>query len=274
MQLDANPGDGGSCPDAAAPVTLEVAGSLAVVTLNRPHARNALDMASFRGLDAALDRARSLPDVRAVVLVGKGGRAFCAGIDLVGLARAEPAGVVEDLRYGQGVFERVADLHVPTIAAVDGIALGAGFELALACDFVVADAGASFGFPEVGRGITPGLGGTQRLPRAVGRTRALDLLVTGRRIGAEEALAWGLCARVCEEGQALRAALELGMEIARQAPLAVWAARRLALEAPSRGQADGLEWEARAFALCLASEDCREGLAAYLAKRPPVFRGR
>lgn len=253
-------------------------GLVAVLTLARPAALNAIDSALLAELHAALDRLESEAAddpgaVRAAVLTGEGGRAFSTGMDL-----KERAGFDDDaLRAQRGeivrLMTRVHELPVPVIAAVEGHALGGGFELALACDLIVAASGARFGLPEVKVGIFPGGGGTQTLTWLVGPARARDVILTGRQLSAAEAEAWGIVARVVEPGDALAAAIGLASGIAEGAPIGIRQARS-AIRGAHRSLADGLAAENALYEEVLVSEDRREGFRAFAEKRPPRFEGR
>jgi enoyl-CoA hydratase len=244
------------------------------LAVNRPTKLNALNASVIAELGQAAAEAAADASVRAVVLTGSGEKAFVAGADIaefVGMS----AGEAEALsRRGQRLCDAIAALRKPVIAAVNGFALGGGCELAMACHLRVASTNARFGQPEVKLGLIPGYGGTQRLPRLVGRGRALELLLTGATIDAATALGWGLVNRVVEAGELHGAAQKLAEEIVAVAPLA--AARcleavYLGLDLPL-GQAQ--QHEAALFGLCFATEDAREGSAAFLEKRPARFTGR
>ncbi len=244
------------------------------ITVNRPAKLNALNRALVARLGEAIAAAGADGAVRAVVVTGAGEKAFVAGADIaefVGLGAAEARAMA---RAGQAVFDAIAGLPKPVIAAVNGFALGGGCELALACHMRVAATNARFGQPEAKLGLIPGYGGTQRLARLVGQGRALELLLTGGTVDAATALAWGLANRVVEPGELRAAAQKLADETGAVSPLA--AARcleavRIGLDLPlGRGE----EVEAALFGLCAASEDMREGTAAFLEKRPPRFSGR
>lgn len=245
---------------------------VALVTIERPEVLNAL---SFDLLDALADALAGLdddPDCHAVVLTGSGSRAFAAGADIRELAVQTSISLLVDDRFS--VWERIAATRTPVIAAVRGFALGGGCELAMCCDLIVAADDAQFGQPEINLGVMPGAGGTQRLTRAIGRARAMDLVLTGRTITAREAEAAGLVSRVVPADQTLEAALGLARTIAAKAPIAVLAAKeavRLAAELPLSA---GLRHERRAFFALFASEDQEEGMSAFIAKRRPVWKGR
>jgi len=245
---------------------------VALVTIQRPDVLNAL---SFDLLDALADALATLdsdPACRAIVLTGSGERAFAAGADIRELARQTPVSLLVENRFA--AWERIAATRKPVIAAVRGFALGGGCELAMSCDLIVAGEDARFGQPEINLGVMPGAGGTQRLTRAIGRARAMDLILTGRTITASEAETMGLVSRVVPADRTLDEALALGAAVAAQAPVAVLAAKeavRLAEELPL---GDGLRHERRAFFALFATEDQTEGMAAFVEKRRPEWKGR
>jgi len=245
---------------------------VALVTIHRPDVLNAL---SFDLLDALANAFAVLdadPACRAIVLTGSGERAFAAGADIRELARQTPVTLLVENRFA--AWERIAATRKPVIAAVRGFALGGGCELAMSCDLIVAGEDARFGQPEINLGVMPGAGGTQRLTRAIGRARAMDLILTGRTITAREAETMGLVSRVVPADRTLDEALALGAAVAAQAPVAVLAAKeavRLAEELPL---GDGLRHERRAFFALFATEDQTEGMAAFVEKRRPEWKGR
>jgi enoyl-CoA hydratase len=245
---------------------------VALVTIERPDVLNAL---SFDLLDALADALAGLdadPTCRAIVLTGSGTRAFAAGADIRELAVQTPVSLLVEDRFA--AWERIAATRKPVIAAVRGFALGGGCELAMSCDLIVAGDDAQFGQPEINLGVMPGAGGTQRLTRAIGRARAMDLVLTGRTISAGEAEAMGLVSRVVPADETLTAALDLARTIAAKAPIAVLAAKeavRLAEELPLSA---GLRHERRAFFALFASDDQGEGMSAFVEKRRPEWKGR
>lgn len=248
-------------------------GSIAVLVLDRPEVRNAIDNVMLAALHESLDAIGADETVRGVVLAGAGGRAFSSGMDLRERAgfsdeelRAQRARIVDLIR-------RVHELPVATIAAVEGFALAGGFELALACDLVVAASDAVFGLPEVGVGIFPGGGATQTLTWLVGPARARDVILAGRRLTAAEAEAWGIVARVVEPGGTQVAAIALAERIAEGAPLGIRQAKA-AIRGAHRALADGLAAEDELYEAVLASEDRAEGFRAFVEKRRPRFEGR
>jgi enoyl-CoA hydratase len=244
---------------------------VALVTLDRPQALNALNAALMDELVATLEELDANPACRCIVLAG-GERAFAAGADIKELLHETPVSLLDHDRLA--AWDRIAALGTPIVAAVRGYALGGGCELALACDLIVAGDDAQFGQPEIRLGVIPGAGGTQRLARAIGKARAMELILTGRTMSAHEAHAAGLVNRVVPAEATLEAALDLAAAIAAQPPLALRAAKeavRLAFELPLSA---GLAFERRAFALLFATEDRREGMEAFVEKRAPRWKGR
>ena len=246
---------------------------VAVVTLNRPDKLNALNDAVFRDLAEVVSRAESEPNIRGLIVTGAGPKAFAAGADIAELAGQGPLDAKSRAMYGQAVMGRLERLGKPVIAAVNGFCLGGGCELAMACHIRLASSNARFGQPEVNLGIGPGYGGTVRLPRLVGRGRALELLLSAQIIDAEEAFRIGLVNRIYAPDQLLAEAEKLLRTILAKGPLAV----RLVLESVYAGgdmaEEDHLLLEANHFGLLASSADMREGMTAFLAKRPPQFRG-
>ena len=252
-------------------VRTERDGSIAVVLLNRPQQLNAL---SGELMDALVSTLRELDEdegVRCIVLGGDE-RAFAAGADVGELAEATAISLYESRRIDQ--WDAIRALRTPLVAAVSGYCLGGGCELAMACDIVVASETARFGQPEINLGVMPGAGGTQRMTRAIGKALAMDVILTGRFLTAEEALRAGLVARVVPAEAWLEEAKRVARAIAEKSPVAV----RLALEAVDEAfdapLSAGLDYERRAFYLARASEDAEEGLTAFVEKRKPEFRGR
>lgn len=260
----------------AGPLGVERAGadgSITLLVLDRPAALNAIDNALLAALHAALDGIEADRAVRGVVFSGAGGRAFSTGMDL----KERAAFTDEDLRAQRArivdLVRRVHELPVGTIAAVEGFALAGGFELALACDLIVASTDAAFGLPEVRVGIFPGGGSTQTLTWLVGPARARDVILAGRRLSAAEAEAWGVVARVVEPGTAREVAITLAETIAEGAPLGIRQAKA-AIRGAHGSLAEGLASENELYEVVLRSEDRVEGFRAFAEKRKPVFRGR
>jgi enoyl-CoA hydratase/carnithine racemase len=253
-------------------VQIESRGAVAVVTLRREDKLNALSSELERQLSEALrdERVRG----SACVILAGGKRAFSAGADVNELRELDPASILAYYRETGGLYEEVASLPQPTIAAIAGHCLGGGLELALACDFRVADATASFGFPEVGIGIVPSSGGTHRLARLVGTSRAKELVLLRDRFGPEEARAMGLVTETVPEGAALERALELAERLAALPRLAVALAKQTIDAMPESSREAGLTLERLAYGLLAQTEDAREAADAFAEKREPRFRGR
>ena len=238
-----------------------------LLTINRPDAHNALNEATMHALVSAAADADADPAARAVVITGGGGHAFAAGADVRELAAHTYASAV-GARLLDG-WRALKHVRLPLIAAVEGYALGGGCELAMAADVVIAGEGACFGQPEVGLGVVPGMGATQRLPRAVGKALAMDLILTGRRLTAVEAAAAGLVSRVVPTGSALDEALAAAAAIARAPRAAVAKAKELTNASFEMPLAAGLETELRDFWACFGTAEQVEGMTAFLEKRPP-----
>ncbi len=260
---------------APAPASAAPAASLegvALVTLDRPDALNALSFDLLDDLVAVLQALDADPSCRAVVITGSGTRAFAAGADIRELAPQTSASLHAGGRFG--TWDRLDEIGLPLIAAVRGFALGGGFELAMACDMIVAAEDATFGQPEIKIGVMPGAGGTQRLTRAVGKARAMELILTGRTMSAAEAAASGVVTTVVPAEATVDAALELAGRVAAMPPLAIRAAKMAILDASQRGLHDGLAREREAFFRLFDSQDQAEGMAAFTEKRSPVWSGR
>jgi enoyl-CoA hydratase len=245
---------------------------VAIITIDRPDALNALNGEVLLELSYAFELAESDLSVKALILTGTG-RAFVAGADISNLSNlADAFSGREAALAGQDVMNTLAALPFPTIAAINGFALGGGLELALACDLRVASDKARLGLPEVGLGLIPGYGGTQRLPRLVGVGRAMDLIFTGRHVMADEALQLGLINRVSDD--ALQTAKELAAQILKNAPVALGLAKEAILRGSDVTLPQGLEIEADLFGIVTTTEDMKEGTSAFLEKRAPQFKGR
>ncbi len=252
-------------------VHVDVEGGVGTITIDRPPV-NALDSHVVAALAAAFDAVEADTGVRVVVVCGAGERAFVAGADITELLEMRSAGEIDEKLVLRHVLTRIAACPKPTIAAIHGICLGGGLELAIVCDFRIATADAQLGQPEVRLGLIPGAGGTQRLPRLIGSGRALLLTMTGDPISGADAHAWGLVEQVVESREALDAAVAgLAGRLARQSPTALRALKRLEVESAELTVAAGNALEAQLFAECLFSPDGQEGVAAFLAKRRPVW---
>ena len=259
---------------ALANVLYEKRDGIAYVTVNRPKVLNALNTPTWADLRQAFEDARDDAAVRGVILTGAGNKAFIAGADISELAHATAVEAERASRFGQDVLDVIENLGKPVIAAINGFALGGGCETAMACTIRIAVDTAKFGQPEVALGLIPGGGGTQRLPRLVGKGRALQLILSGEMISAQEAYRIGLVNEIVSAVDLITRAEAILQKIASNAPIAV----RFALEAANKGvetsQSEGLLLEASYFGLCAATEDKKEGTSSFLEKRAPQFHGR
>ncbi len=255
-------------------VLYEKKAGIAYVTLNRPNVLNALNTPTWTELRAAFEDARDDVAVRGVILTGAGNKAFIAGADISELAHLTAFEAEQSSRFGQDVLDLIENLGKPVIAAINGFALGGGCETAMACTIRIAVDNAKLGQPEVKLGLVPGGGGTQRLPRLAGKGRALQLILSGEMIDAQEAYRIGLINEVVPAAELISRAETILRKISSNAPIAV----KFALEAVNKGletsQSEGLLLEASYFGLCAATEDKKEGTSAFLEKRMPQFCGR
>ncbi len=244
---------------------------VALLRLNRPEARNALSPEMMEEVAAELERLDPDPEVRCIVIAGSD-EVFAAGADIRAMSERS---FEEALRHPAASFwRRVAAVKTPLVAAVSGYALGGGCELALSCDMIVASDTTLFGQPEITLGIIPGGGGTQRLARVLGKQRAMEYVLTGRRFDAEMALEWGLVNQVVKKNLWLTEAVELARTVAERPPIAARLAKQAVLAAEESGLSAGLESERRLYELAMATEDRVEGMRAFLEKREPKFEGR
>lgn len=254
-------------------LTLESEQGVCVLSFNRPKALNALNRQTLDELERALIQAESDPRIHGLILTGSGEKAFVAGADIKELAQLDADAARKVAQRGQSIFSRIENLPIPVIAAVNGFCLGGGCELAMSCHMRVASETARFGQPEAKLGLIPGYGGTQRLPRLVGRGRALEIILSGDMVSAQEALRIGLVNHVVPADQLIPRCRQLLESILANSPTAV----RHTIEAVNKGSQgsleEGLALEAALFGLSCASEDMREGTQAFLEKRKPRFRG-
>ncbi len=254
-------------------VKVEREGSVATLTIDRQDKLNAISPQVVEELGQSLLELESEPPT-AIVLTGAGEKAFVAGADISEMSQMSAVEAKRFAEIGHPAMALLDRSPVPTIAAVNGFALGGGCEIALACDMRIAAENALFGFPEVGLGILPGMGGTQRLPRLIGPGLANELIFSGRRVEAAEAKEMGLVNRVVAQGEALNAAQQLATEISKNGPLAVRYAKAAANKAFDVDIVSGLEYETDQFALLFSTEDAKEGMGAFSEKRKPEFKGR
>ncbi len=249
-------------------------GAVAVWTLNRPEVMNSLDFSLLHALGEAVRAVRFNASVRVVIITGAGEKAFCAGADLKERATLAPEKVVEYIQTIRTLFSAIEDLNKPVIAAVNGIALGGGTELALAADIRIASETASMGLTETRLAIIPGAGGTQRLPRLVGKGKAKEMIFMGKRISAKEALDIGLVNQVTPAADLLAAAREMAQTITEAGPIALEQAKYAINKGLETDLATGLAIESNAYRVTIPTEDRLEGLTAFREKRKPVYKGK
>ncbi|MDD2201144.1 MAG: enoyl-CoA hydratase-related protein [Firmicutes bacterium] len=247
-------------------VKLKFDDGIAIITISRPASLNALNSSVLAELDSAIAEVRESPAARALIITGEGSKAFVAGADIGEMADLTPDEAVAFSRRGQAVFSAIEHLPIPTIAAVNGYALGGGCELALACDIRISSENARFGQPEVGLGIIPGFGGTVRLPLAIGRSRAAYMILTGKLVSAKEAHEMGLVAEVVPLESLPSRAEELARELGAKSYVAVAYAKRMLFP-----DDEALAREARRFGQCFESGHPKEGMSAFLERRPAKF---
>ncbi|MFY2561246.1 enoyl-CoA hydratase/isomerase family protein [Corallococcus terminator] len=253
-------------------IRLEHDGAVATLTIDRPKALNALNNKTLQEFEAAL---KSLgADTRVLIVTGGGEKAFVAGADIAEMSALEVPEAQKFAALGHRAFALLESLSIPTIAAVNGFALGGGCELALACDFIYASEKAQLGLPEVGLGVIPGFGGTQRLTRAVGRARAKELVFTGARIDAAKAKEIGLVLEVLPAGELLAHCRSIAAKMIKNGPLAIAKAKRVIEQGADKDLGEANELERQGFAELFGSDDQREGMKAFLEKRPAVFTGK
>jgi len=252
----------------------EVDGQIAVLTLNRPEVMNSFNFALLRALSDEIEAIDVDPHIRVVIITGAGEKAFAAGADLKERRTYTPEQVKEFITTIRNLFTRIEYMRKAVIAAVNGVALGGGTELAMACDIRIASSAATMGQTETRLAIIPGAGGTQRLPRLVGKGIAKELIFTGRRVGAEEALRIGLVNKVVEPDQLLEAAKQMAAMICEAGPIAIDQAKYAINYGTETDLQTGLAIESNAYWVCIPTEDRLEGLAAFKEKRKPVYKGK
>ena len=244
---------------------------IAVITLDRPEALNALNAGMLSLLSMAINEVER-SDARAVIITGAGPKAFCAGADIAELAQLNTNAKKQKSQFGQSIFGRLDALRMPSIALINGYAFGGGFELALSTTFRLATPKAAVALPEVKLGLIPGYGGTQRLPRLIGETRALEMIMSGRTVRAEEAFRIGLVSRLLDDENSLDQAIAFAREFTRHSLVTLQHAKNAVRQGLSASLAEGLEIEAELSVLAFTSEDAKEGITAFMEKRAPSFK--
>jgi enoyl-CoA hydratase len=255
-------------------ILLETCEEIGILTINRPQSLNALNTEVVQELELALRALEQDPEVKVVVITGAGEKAFVAGGDIKEMAGLDPAAAQAFASRGQQMIQYMETMKKPVIAAVNGYALGGGLELALACDFIYAADKARLGLPEVTLGVMPGFGGTQNLARLIGPNRAKELIFSGKQLTAEQAREWGIVNVVIPAEELMPRVLEIAQKIAHNGTLGVAAAKQSATHGIDMSKADGLRYEAALFGLLFASEDQKEGMQAFIEKRPAKFKAR
>ncbi len=253
------------------PIIVEQLNHVGVVKLNRPDVLNALSLELMQQLVTALERFDADPNIHVILLSGSE-RVWAAGADIKDMASASVVDMYNGNQFAR--WERIKRISKPIIAAVSGYALGGGCELAMHCDVIIASETAKFGQPEINIGIMPGAGGTQRLTRAIGKFRAMDMVLSGRFISAQEAYTFGLVSRVVPKENYYASALALAEEMATRPPIALRLAKDAVLKAHETTLSEGLEYERKLFYMLFATEDQKEGMSAFIEKRRPTFKGK
>lgn len=254
-------------------VRMELQQQFAILTLQRPKQLNALNFALLQELESHIETLQSRMDIRVVILRGEG-RAFAAGADIGSMTNYKPMEAETFARMGQNIITKLEQLPQPTIALIQGYALGGGLELAMACDIRLAAEGSKFGQPEVTLGIIPGFGGSQRLPRIIGQGRALQLLLTGEHIDAKQALEYGLVTRVVSEEDLSQAGMEMAQTLCEMGPRALTWLKQAVYNGAELDLSKGLAMEASLFGLCFTTEDQKEGMSAFINRRKAEFIGK
>ena len=254
-------------------IIFEIKDNIAVITINRPKSLNALNANVLNEMFLAFEEVAANPDIRVLILTGSGEKAFVAGADIAELAELNTLQAKHFVLNGHKTMAAIGDLSIPVIAAVNGFALGGGLELALSCDFIYASDNAKFGLPEITLGLIPGFGGTQRLSRIIGKNLAKELIFTGKMISAQKALQMGFLNKVVSPDQLMDETFKTAEVIATKGRVSLNAAKQTINQGMDVDLATGCKMEIDSFALCVASEDAKEGTHAFLEKRKPDFKG-
>ncbi len=255
-------------------ITLSLEDGIGLLTVNRPKALNALNMETLKELQLAIREVQENPAVRILIVTGSGEKAFVAGADILGMRPMSSIEAVNFSKFGNLTLKMLQDLDRPVIAAVNGYALGGGCEVALACDFIYASENAKFGLPEVTLGVFPGFGGTQRLPRTVGKARAKEMIFTGKMISAQEAFQMGIVNRVVPQASLMEEVKKVAAQIAANGAVGVRLAKMVVDSGFNMDLAEACGLESYTFGLTFTTEDQKEGMTAFIEKRKPVFKGR
>ena len=254
-------------------IIFQIEDQVATITFNRPEVLNALNEASLKEFSHAVDKVTGDEDIRVLILTGAGDKSFVAGADIKEFLKFNALKAKMFSEMGHGIVNKLQELPIPVIGAVNGFALGGGCEVAIACDFIYASENAMFGLPEINLGIIPGFGGTQRLPRLVGKNRAKEMIFTGKMISAAEAQAMGLVNKVCAQDQLMSEVLKVARIMVSKGKVSLRAAKQTINTGMDVDLKTGCRIEIDAFAICLASPDAKEGTLAFLEKRAADFKG-
>lgn len=254
-------------------IIFQIEEQIATITFNRPKVLNALNEASLKEFSHAIDKVAGDEDIRVLILTGAGDRSFVAGADITEFLKFNALKAKIFSEMGHGIVSKLQELPIPVIGAVNGFALGGGCEVVIACDFIYASENAMFGLPEINLGIIPGFGGTQRLPRIIGKNRAKEMIFTGKMISAAEAQTMGLVNKVYVQNQLMDEVLKVAKIIVSKGKVSLRAAKQAINNGMDVDLKTGCRIEIDAFAVCLASPDAKEGIKAFLEKRPPDFKG-
>ena len=255
-------------------ILLSTENEIALLTINRPKVLNALNVETLKELQAAIQEVKGDGTVKVLIITGSGEKAFVAGADIQEMRDMNSVQALAFSRLGHQTMKMIEDLDRPVIAAVNGFALGGGSEIALACDFIYASDNAKFGLPEVTLGVFPGFGGTQRLPRLIGKGKAKELIMTGKMIGAQEALQLGVVNRVFPPASLMEETKKVAAQIAGNGPIGVRLAKMVVNSGFDVGLGEACSMESIAFSVCFATEDQKEGMKAFGEKRKPSYQGR
>jgi len=255
-------------------IIFQIEEQIATITFNRPEVLNALNEASLKEFSHAIDKVAGDGDIRILILTGAGDKSFVAGADITEFLKFNALKAKIFSEMGHGIVNKLQELPIPVIGAVNGFALGGGCEVVIACDFIYASENAMFGLPEISLGIIPGFGGTQRLPRLIGKNRAKEMIFTGKMIPAAEAQAIGLVNKVCAQDQLMDEVLNVAKIIVSKGKVSLRGAKQAINTGMDVDLKTGCRIEIDAFAICLASSDAKEGTQAFLEKRKALFKGK
>jgi enoyl-CoA hydratase len=255
-------------------ILLSVENDIGILTINRPKVLNALNVETLKDIQAGIREVKENPAIKVLIIVGAGDKAFVAGADIQEMKEMNSIAALAFSKLGHETMKMIQDLDRPVIAAVNGFALGGGLEIALACDFIYASENARFGLPETGLGVFPGFGGTQRLPRAIGKARAKELIMTAKMVNAQEAYALGIANRVIPAATLLEETKKVAAQIAANGPVGVRLAKAVVNSGANVDLAEACSIESIAFSVCFSTEDQKEGMRAFAEKRKPVYSGR